>query len=57
MLFRSHYPQGWDAVIATGIIGAVWAVMYLRRRSSVAPIVSHAAFNSLEILRVAVGGG
>lgn len=51
-----HYVQGWDAVIATGVLGAVWAVMYLRRRSSVAPVVSHAAFNSLEIVRVALAG-
>ena len=51
-----HYPQGWDAVIATGALGAVWAIVYLRRRSSVAPIVSHAGFNSLEVLRVALTG-
>jgi hypothetical protein len=30
--------------------------MYLRRRSSIAPVFSHAGFNSLEILRVAVVG-
>lgn len=52
-----HYLQGWDAVLTTGLMGAFWAVVYLRRRSSVAPIISHSAFNSLEILRVAVGGG
>lgn len=51
-----HYPQGWDAVIATGALGAIWAIVYLRRRSSVAPIVSHAGFNSLEVLRVALTG-
>ena len=51
-----HYPQGWDAVIATGVLGAIWAIVYLRRRSSVAPIVSHAGFNSLEVLRVALTG-
>jgi membrane protease YdiL (CAAX protease family) len=51
-----HYVQGWDAVITTGTLGAFWAVLYLRRRSSVAPVVSHAGFNSLEILRVAVTG-
>jgi membrane protease YdiL (CAAX protease family) len=50
-----HYVQGWDAVIVTGTLGAVWAGMYLKRRSSIAPLVSHAGFNSLEILRVAVG--
>jgi membrane protease YdiL (CAAX protease family) len=49
-----HYPQGWDAVVATGVLGAIWAVVYLWRRSSVAPIVSHAGFNSLEVLRVAL---
>jgi membrane protease YdiL (CAAX protease family) len=51
-----HIVQGWDAVITTATLGAVWAGMYLRRRSSIAPVVSHAGFNSLEILRVAVVG-
>ena len=51
-----HVVQGWDAVITTGALGAVWAVVYLRRRSVVAPVVSHAGFNTLEILRVAAGG-
>jgi len=47
-----HYVQGWDAVITTAALGAFWAVLFLDRRSSIAPIVSHAGFNSLEILRV-----
>ena len=51
-----HFVQGWDAAITTGTLGAFWAVIYLRRRSSMAPVVSHAGFNSLEILRVAVSG-
>jgi membrane protease YdiL (CAAX protease family) len=51
-----HLVQGFDAAIATGALGAFWAVVYLRRRSSVAPIVSHAGFNSIEVLRVALGG-
>lgn len=51
-----HYVQGWDAAITTGLLGAFWAVIYLRRRSSMAPVVSHAGFNSLEILRVAIWG-
>lgn len=51
-----HWVQGLDAVITTGTLGAFWAVVYLRRRSSVAPVVSHAGFNSLEILRVALAG-
>jgi membrane protease YdiL (CAAX protease family) len=52
-----HYVQGWDVAIATGMMGAFWAVVYLRRRSAVGPIVSHSTFNSLEILRVLVGTG
>jgi membrane protease YdiL (CAAX protease family) len=51
-----HIVQGWDAVIVTGTLGAFWAVVYLRRRSSVAPVVSHAGFNTLEIVRVAIVG-
>jgi membrane protease YdiL (CAAX protease family) len=50
-----HALQGWDAAIATGTLGAFWALVYLRRRSSIAPIVSHAGFNSIEVLRVALG--
>jgi uncharacterized protein len=49
-----HSVQGWDAVITTGLLGAFWAVLYLRRRSAVAPVVSHAGFNTLEVLRVAM---
>ena len=48
--------QGWDAALATGLLGAFWGLIYLRRRSTIAPIVSHAGFNSLEILRYLVLG-
>jgi membrane protease YdiL (CAAX protease family) len=51
-----HYVQGWDAVITTGALGAVWAWIYIRRRSSVAPVVSHSTFNALEIVRVGLMG-
>jgi membrane protease YdiL (CAAX protease family) len=51
-----HIVQGWDAVITTGLLGAFWAIVYLRRRSAVAPLVSHSGFNSVEVLRVAVFG-
>ena len=46
-----HYAlQGIDAGIATGLLGAFWAVVYLRRRSCLAPIVSHAGFDLLQVL-------
>jgi membrane protease YdiL (CAAX protease family) len=51
-----HFVQGWDAAITTGTLGLFWAVLFLKRRSSVAPVVSHAGFNSLEILRIAIAG-
>ena len=51
-----HVMQGRDAVVTTAALGAFWAWMYLQRRNSIAPIVSHAGFNSLEILRVALLG-
>jgi membrane protease YdiL (CAAX protease family) len=51
-----HIVQGFDAVITTGLLGAFWAAVYLRRRSAVAPVVSHAGFNTLEVLRVALLG-
>ena len=52
-----HVVQGWDAAITTGTLGAFWAILYLRRRSTLAPVVSHAGFNTAEILRVALAGG
>ena len=36
--------------IVTGLLGAFWGVIYLRRRSAVAPMVSHAGFDLLQIL-------
>lgn len=49
-----HLVQGWDAVVTTGVLGAWWAFVYLRRRSTIAPMVSHAGFDALEILRAAI---
>jgi membrane protease YdiL (CAAX protease family) len=46
--------QGVDAAIATGLLGAFWGVVYLRRRSCVAPMVSHAGFDLVQILQFVV---
>lgn len=51
-----HYVQGRDAAIATGLLGAFWAVSYLRRRSIIAPVVSHAAFDLMQIVVFLVTG-
>lgn len=51
-----HVPQGLDAVIATGLLGAFWALVYVARRSIVAPMVSHAGFNLLQLAQFLVIG-
>ena len=45
-----HLVQGRDAAIVTGLLGAFWGIVYLRRRSIVAPVICHAGFNLTEIL-------
>jgi uncharacterized protein len=49
-----HLLQGVDAAIATGLLGAFWGMVYLRRRSCVAPMVSHAGFDLVQILQFLV---
>lgn len=44
-----HLVQGADAALTTGLLGAFWGVAYLRRRSIIAPVVSHAGFDLLQI--------
>jgi membrane protease YdiL (CAAX protease family) len=51
-----HWVQGWDSSVAIGLLGAVWGFIYLRRRSVVAPMVSHAGFNSFEIVQFLIAG-
>lgn len=45
-----HSLQGWDAVVATAMLGAFWGWIYITRRSIVAPVVSHSGFNAAEIV-------
>ena len=52
-----HLLQGVDAAIAIGLIGALWGFVYLRRRSIVAPMVSHAGFDLLQIAQFLVARG
>ena len=46
-----HYEQGWDASVVTGMLGLVWGLVYLRRRSIIAPMVSHAGFNFAQVVK------
>jgi membrane protease YdiL (CAAX protease family) len=45
-----HTLQGWDAAIATGVLGAIWAGIYLARRSAIVPIASHGCFNIVQVV-------
>jgi membrane protease YdiL (CAAX protease family) len=49
-----HFIQGADAALATGLLGAFWGSVYLRRRSAIAPMVSHAGFDLLQIVQFVV---
>jgi membrane protease YdiL (CAAX protease family) len=51
-----HLPQGVDATIATALLGAFWGIVYLRRRSAVAPVVSHSGFNLLQLVQFVLTG-
>lgn len=44
-----HLTQGLDAAVVTGVLGLLWGLIYLARRSAIAPAVSHALFNLAEI--------
>ena len=43
--------------LATGLLGAFWGAIYLRRRSAIAPMVSHAGFDLLQILQFLLARG
>ncbi len=46
-----HIEQGLDAMIVTGVLGALWGLLYIARRSIVAPMVSHAGFNLVQLVK------
>jgi uncharacterized protein len=49
-----HFEQGWDATVTVAILGAIWGTIYLARGSIVAPMVSHAAFNLTQVVKVVI---
>jgi membrane protease YdiL (CAAX protease family) len=44
-----HYDQGFDVAIAIGLLGVLWGLLYIRRRSAVASMVNHASFNAAQV--------
>ncbi len=51
-----HSLQGTDVAVTTAALGLFWGIVYLRRGSVAAPIVSHSGFNTAEILRSVILG-
>ena len=44
-----HLVQGRDAAMVTGLLGALWGLLYITRRSLLAPLTCHALFNMAEV--------
>ncbi len=49
-----HLDQGLDVAAALGLLGLVWGVLYLRRRSFVMSMVNHACFNGAQVAQVLI---
>ncbi len=46
-----HLDQGADVAIAIGLLGLLWGVLYIQRRSAILPMVNHGAFNAIQVLQ------
>jgi membrane protease YdiL (CAAX protease family) len=49
-----HVDQGYDVALVIGLVGLLWGVLYVTRRSAVAPMVNHAAFNAAQVAQAVV---
>jgi uncharacterized protein len=47
-----HLDQGFDVAIAVGALGLFWGLIYVQRRSVVAPMVNHAGFNAAQVAQI-----
>jgi membrane protease YdiL (CAAX protease family) len=52
-----HLEQGYDVALATGMLGAFWGSVFLRRRSILGPMVGHAGFNLAQVVKFMTVGG
>jgi membrane protease YdiL (CAAX protease family) len=46
-----HIEQGLDVSVAVGLLGLIWGIIYIRRRSAVLPIFNHAGFNAMQVIQ------
>jgi membrane protease YdiL (CAAX protease family) len=46
-----HLDQGLDVAIAIGLLGLLWGIIYIRRRSAILPMVNHGTFNAIQVVQ------
>jgi len=46
-----HLDQGVDVAIAIGLLGLLWGVLYIRRRSAILSMVNHGSFNAIQVMQ------
>lgn len=51
-----HAVQGWDAMIVTALLGAIWGAVYVWRRNVIPTMVSHALFNAAQVMMAFAAG-
>jgi membrane protease YdiL (CAAX protease family) len=51
-----HLVQGRDEALIAGILGLLWGLVFVARRSIVAPALSHGLYDALELIRYYVFG-
>ena len=49
-----HVDQGFDVAVAIGLLGFLWGMLYIRRRSAVLSMVNHASFNAAQVVQTVI---
>ena len=49
-----HFDQGFDVALAVGLLGLMWGIFYIRRRSAVMAMTNHMGFNGLQVAQVLI---
>jgi membrane protease YdiL (CAAX protease family) len=49
-----HINEGLDASVAVGLLGLLWGLIYIKRRSAVMGMVNHASFDVAQILQIVI---
>jgi membrane protease YdiL (CAAX protease family) len=47
-----HLYEGIDSAIVVGLLGLMWGVLYLRRRSALASMANHASFDAAQVMQL-----